>query len=81
MGFPSGKVVQNPTAIQEPRTRSLNWEDPLEKEIAIHSRVIAWNIPGTKQNGCLEDLQIGVKRREAKSNGEKEGYKHLNAEF
>ena len=28
-----------------------------------------------------EDLQIAVKRREAKSNGEKEGYKHLNAEF
>ena len=28
-----------------------------------------------------EDLQIAVKRREAKSNGEKETYKHLNAEF
>ena len=28
-----------------------------------------------------EDLQIGVKRREAKSKGEKERYKHLNAEF
>ena len=29
----------------------------------------------------VEALQIAVKRREAKSNGEKEGYKHLNAEF
>ena len=28
-----------------------------------------------------EDLQIAVKRREAKSKGEKEGYTHLNAEF
>ena len=35
-----------------------------------------------KQNGCLgEALQIAVKRREAKSNGGKERYIHLNAEF
>ena len=35
-----------------------------------------------KSNGCLgEALQIAVKRREAKSKGEKERYKHLNAEF
>ena len=35
-----------------------------------------------KANGCLEEaLQISVKRREAKSKGEKERYKHLNAEF
>ena len=35
-----------------------------------------------KQNGCLgEALQIAVKRREVKSKGEKERYKHLNAEF
>ena len=34
-----------------------------------------------KQNGCLEALQIAVKRREAKSKGEKERYIHLNAEL
>ena len=35
-----------------------------------------------KQNGLFEEaLQIAVKRREAKSKGEKERYKHLNAEF
>jgi len=34
-----------------------------------------------KQNGCLEALQIAVKRREMKSKGEKERHKHLNAEF
>ena len=35
-----------------------------------------------KANGCLEEaLQISVKRREAKSKGEKERYKHLKAEF
>ena len=34
-----------------------------------------------KQNGCEEGLQIAVKRKEGKSKGEKERYKHLNAEF
>ena len=34
-----------------------------------------------KQNDCEEDLQIAVKRQEAKSKGEKERYSHLNAEF
>ena len=34
-----------------------------------------------KQIGCEEALQIAVKRREVKSKGEKESYKHLNAEF
>ena len=47
------------------------------------SRPSPWKINAKKQNGCLrrEDLQIAVKRREAKSKGEKERYKHLNAEF
>ena len=41
-----------------------------------------WKRNAKKQNGCLgEALQIAVKRREAKSQGEKEIYKHLNAEF
>ena len=47
------------------------------------SRPSPWKINAKKQNGCLrrEALQIAVKRREAKSKGEKERYKHLNAEF
>ena len=40
---------------------------------------LIWNIPSTWLSG--EALQIAVKRREAKSKGEKERYKHLNAEF
>ena len=107
----------------------------LEKEMATHSRVLAWRIPGTGEPGGLpsmglhrvrhdrsklaaaaehsptlqarpsfspkpppsqplpsgslqkpkwlsgEDLQIAVKRREATSKGEKERYKHMNAEL
>ena len=46
------------------------------------SRSSPWKRNTKKQNGCLEEaLQISVKRREAKSKGEKESYKHLNAEF
>ena len=40
-----------------------------------------WKRNAKKQNGCREALQIAVKRREVKSKGEKERYKHLNAEF
>ena len=44
------------------------------------SRPSPWKRNAKKQNGC-EALQIAVKRREAKSKGEKERYKHLNVEF
>ena len=46
------------------------------------SRPSPWKRNTKKKNGCLgEALQITVKRREVKSKGEKERYKHLNAEF
>ena len=35
--------------MQETRVQSLGWEDPLEKEMAIHSRTIAWKIPWTEE--------------------------------
>ena len=45
------------------------------------SRPSPWKRNEKKKNGYLEALQIAVKRREAKSKGEKERHKHLNAEF
>ena len=46
------------------------------------SRPSPWKRNAKKQNGCLgRTLQIAVKRREVKSKGETERYKHLNAEF
>ena len=41
MGFPVVPMVKNLPAMQENRVRSLGWEDPLEKEIATHSSVLA----------------------------------------
>ena len=45
------------------------------------SRPSPWERNGKKQNGFLGRPYIAVKRREVKSKGEKERYKHLNAEF
>ena len=38
-------VKRNPPAMQETWVRSLDWEDPLEKDIATHSNFLAWRIP------------------------------------
>ena len=38
---------------QETQVRSLGWEDPLEKEIATHSSILAWEIPWTEEPGGL----------------------------
>ena len=37
--------------------RSLGWEDPLEKETATHSSVLAWRIPWTEEPGGLQSMQ------------------------
>ena len=39
--------------IQETWVQSLGWEDPLEKEMATHSRILAWKIPWTEKPGGL----------------------------
>ena len=45
-------------AMQETRVRSLGWEDPLEKEMAIHSSTIAWKIPWTEEPGRLHSMGL-----------------------
>ena len=47
MGFPGGSVIKNPPAMQEKQVQSLGQEDPLKKEMATHSSVLAWRIPWT----------------------------------
>ena len=49
-------MVKNPPAMQETWVRSLGWEDPLEKEMATHSSVLAQRIPWKKEtSGLLSD--------------------------
>ena len=61
MGFPGSSVgkesacnVGGPPAVQETWVWSLGQEDFLEKEMATHSRIIAWEIPGTEEPGRLQ---------------------------
>ena len=41
-------------AMQEMRVRSTGWEDPLEKEMATHSSILAWEISWTEEPGRLQ---------------------------
>ena len=41
-------------AMQETQVQSLGWEDPLEKEMATHSSILAWRIPWTEEPGGLQ---------------------------
>ena len=45
LGFLVAQTVKNLSATQETRVRSLGQENPLEKEMATHSRILAWRIP------------------------------------
>ena len=46
--------------MQETRVPSLGWEDPLEKEMAIHLHILAWEIPWTEEPGGL--VSMGLQR-------------------
>ena len=56
MGFPSVSVVKNPPAKQETRVQTLGQEDPLEKEMATHSSILAEEIPQTEEPGGLQSI-------------------------
>ena len=48
LSFPDSSLVKNPPDKQEIQVWSLGQEDPLEKEIATHSNILAWKIPWTE---------------------------------
>ena len=48
--------VKRLSTMRETPVRSLGWEDPLEKEMAIHSSTIAWKIPWTEELGRLQSM-------------------------
>ena len=50
------QTVKRLSTMQETRVRSLGWEDPLVKEIAIHSRTIVWKIPCTEEPGRVQPM-------------------------
>ena len=49
-------MVKNLSTIQETWVRSLGREAPLEKEMAMHSGILAWKIPWTEEPGGLQSM-------------------------
>ena len=52
------QTVKRLSTMQESRVRSLDWEDPLEKEMAVHSSTIAWKIPWTEEPARLQSMGL-----------------------
>ena len=60
VGFSGGSVVQNLPAMQETWVQTLGRGDPLEKEMATYSNILAWRIPRTEEPGRPQSM--GSKR-------------------
>ena len=58
LGFPGASVVKNLSAMQDTWVWSLGQEDPLEKEMAIHSSILAQKIPWTEEPGGLQTMGL-----------------------
>ena len=50
------QTVKRLPAMKEAWVRFLGWEDPLEKEMAIHSSTLAWKIPWTEEPDRLQSM-------------------------
>ena len=44
------------SVVQDTSVQSLDWEDPLEKEMATHSSTLVWKIPWTEEPGRLQSM-------------------------
>ena len=50
------QTVKNLPARQETQVQSLGLKNPLEKEMASHSSILAWKIPWTEESGGLQSM-------------------------
>ena len=62
------QTVKNLPAMPETQIQSLGWEDPLEKEMAIHSGILAQKIPWTEEPGGLQSVGLQRVRHEWQTN-------------
>ena len=56
------QVVKHLLTMWETHVRSLGLEDPLEKEMATHSSILAWKIPWTEEPGGLQSMGLQKSR-------------------
>ena len=52
------QMVKNLPAMQETQVRSLGWEDPLEKRMAVYSSILAWRVPWTEEPDGLQSIEF-----------------------
>ena len=52
------QTVKTAPAMQQMWVQSLGGEDPVEKEMATHSRILAWRIPRTEEPGRLQSMGL-----------------------
>ena len=67
MGFPGGSVVKIPPAKQEMGVQSLVGENSVEKEMATHSSILAWEIPWTEEPGGLQSMGLQKNRTQLRN--------------
>ena len=58
IGVPGGSAVKNPLAMQDTWVQLLVLEDLLEKEMATHSSILAWEIPWTEEPSRLQSMDL-----------------------
>ena len=57
-GYLSASAIEESTCNAGDVGSSLVWKDPLEKEVATHSNILAWEIPRTEEPGRLESIGL-----------------------
>ena len=62
------QMVNNLPAMQETWVLSPGWENPLEKEMIIHSSILAWRIPWTEESGGLQSMGLQRVRHDQVTN-------------
>ena len=70
--------VKNLPTMQETRVRSLGQEDPLEKEVATHSSILAWRITWTEKSGGLQSTESKELDRIEQRNHHPQGQSHTS---
>ena len=59
-------MAKNPPPMHEPLVQSLGWEDPLDKNMASHSNILAFRIPWTEEPGGLWSMRVAKSWTELK---------------
>ena len=63
--------------MQETEVQSLGQEETLEKEMATHSSILAWEIPGTEKPGRLQPMELQRVRHDLSTKHPQEPYKEM----